>query len=104
MKVAPARTPEFITSLDVDDAKIQKRAQRVQIFWRGCDDLRLIVRRTAAPVDGHPDVCEPQKRRLAFSQNRGSKNITIKRHRTSYVCDYQRYSHDKFRVRIVHLH
>src|SRR5262249_16772727 len=86
------------------DAKVNKRAQDIEIFGRRGNDLRLIVGSTATAINRYPNVFQTQQRRFTFSQHRGSEYITIKRDRTSYVGDDQRYRHYKFCVGIFCLH
>jgi len=99
-ELSAARTPDFIALLDVDHAKVNKRAQRVEILWWRCNDLRLVVRSTAAAINRYPNVFQTQKHRFAFAQHRGAEHITIKGDRTSYVGNNQRYSYDEFWLRI----
>jgi hypothetical protein len=49
----------------------------------------------SASVNRKPDVAEPQKRRLAFTQDRSAEDIAIERHGALYVSDNECSRHHK---------
>src|SRR5262245_27423226 len=99
-----ARAPEVIASFNINDAKIEKGAQSVEVFRRRRSYLRLIISWSAADVDGDPNICEPQQGWFAFAQNRSAKNVAVERYGTVEIGDNQSYRYDEFLVGIFCIH